>query len=319
MDTRRPRLRPERFVRRTGLSTRWHAADVTSRPAPDLDPVIDFRALEQLMDSGRRVVLADVRWYLDGRDGHAAYLERHLRGAVFVDLDEALARHDLPATDGRHPLPDPVAFAATMERLGIDDRTTVVAYDDTGGMTAGRLVVMLRMLGRDAALLDGGLDAAVADGLPTASGPGDVPAGAGSFTPSAWPASRLADADAVVAAIDAGGIVIDARSPERFSGEVALIDPRPGHIPGARNAPWDAVLDPVTRRMLPSDRLRSHFAACGISDDTEVIAHCGSGVSTCINLLALERAGLPAGRLFVASFSGWSADPHRPVATTITP
>ena len=102
-------------------------------------------------------VLADVRWYLDGRDGHAAFAEGHLPGAVWVDLDRHLAAHGLPASEGRHPLPTPEAFAASMGSLGIGDDTVVVAYDDTGGLTAGRLVTMLRWLGRSAAVLDGGL------------------------------------------------------------------------------------------------------------------------------------------------------------------
>ena len=108
-------------------------------------------------------VLVDVRWYLDGRDGRVAYEAGHLPGAIWIDLERDLSRHDLPASEGRHPLPTPTAFAVAMSALGIGDDTVVVAYDDTGGVTAGRLVVMLRMLGRSAALLDGGLGAWIAD------------------------------------------------------------------------------------------------------------------------------------------------------------
>lgn len=289
---------------------------MTSGARPQIPPVIDSSALAGIGASGRPMVLADVRWYLDGRDGRTAYEAEHLAGAVFVDLDRDLAGHDRPATDGRHPLPDPDDFAAAMTALGVSDDTAVVAYDDTGGMTAGRLVVMLRLLGHDAALLDGGLVAARADGLPTATGPGEPPVPRAAFTARPWPTHRLASADDVARSGDDGGVTIDARAHERFTGEVTVIDPRPGHVPGARSAPWDAVIDPTTRRVRPVEELRAHFAARGITDATaDVVAYCGSGVSTCMNVLALEHAGLPAARVYVASFSGWSADDDRPVET----
>jgi thiosulfate/3-mercaptopyruvate sulfurtransferase len=255
-------------------------------------------------------VLADVRWYLDGRSGRAAYEAGHLPGAVFVDLDAALSGHDLDPTDGRHPLPDPDDFAAAMGALGIGDDTPVVAYDDTGGMTAGRLVVMLRMLDHPAAVLDGGLRAHVGR-LETGSGEPKPPR---PFTARPWPADRLADADQVASvAASPGGRVLDARSWARFTGEVTLIDPRPGHIPGARSAPWEDTLDPETGRFREPHELFERFAALGIDEQTDVVAACGSGVSACMNVLAAERAGLPPPRLYVASFSGWSADADREV------
>jgi thiosulfate/3-mercaptopyruvate sulfurtransferase len=255
------------------------------------------------------IVLVDVRWYLDGRDGRAAYEAGHLPGAVWVDLDRDLAGNGLPATEGRHPLPTPEAFAAAMSELGIGDDTMVVAYDDTGGLTAGRLVVMLRMLGRNAAMLNGGLRAW--------TGPVETgrvqPTGA-TFTTTPWPDDRLVDADTTAAAAAAGAAVIDARPYERFTGEVAMIDPRPGHIPGARSAPWSAVLD-TDGRLLPIERLRAHYTALGVSEhDGDTIAYCGSGVSACMNAVALEHAGFAPPRLYVASWSGWSADPQRPAA-----
>jgi thiosulfate/3-mercaptopyruvate sulfurtransferase len=286
-----------------------HAA--SDPPRPLIEPVVDGGRLPALRAEGRHVVLADVRWYLDGRDGRAAYEAGHLPGAVFVDLDAHLARHDLPATEGRHPFPTPEAFAASMTHLGIGDHTVVIAYDDGGGMTAGRLVVMLRMLGRDAAVLDGGLT--------TWTGPLDTGTGAAgdvaSFTARPWPTDRFASANDVVRTPGDAGVSIDARSFERFTGQVASIDPRPGHIPGGRSAPWDAVLDPSTRRFLPPAALAEHFASLGITPGTDVIASCGSGVSACMNILAMERAGLTPPRLYVASFSGWCADPSHPVVT----
>lgn len=251
-------------------------------------------------------VVADVRWYLDGRDGRAAYEAGHLPGAVWVDLDHQLAAHGAPATEGRHPFPTPAAFAAAMGSLGIGDDTPVVAYDDTGGLTAGRLVVMLRMLGHDAALLDGGL-AAWAGEVHT----GWVEPRPAHFTERPWPTDRFADADHTAAAALGDGVVMDARARERFTGEVTQIDPRPGHVPGAVNAPWAAVLDPFGR-MRSADELREHYAALGVTDTTDTVAYCGSGVSACMNVVAMERAGFRPPRLYVASWSGWSADPDRP-------
>lgn len=257
----------------------------------------------------RPVTFADVRWYLDGRDGRAAYEQRHIPGAVWVDLDRQLAAQGAPPTEGRHPLPDPDDFAAAMSSLGIGDETVVVAYDDTGGMTAARLVVMLRMLGRDAAVLDGGLDAWPG---PFEAGSGPRPATAG-FTARPWPAECLASADEVGdRAIDGSAVVLDARAAGRFSGEIAVVDRRPGHVPGARNAPWNEALDPETHRFRERDDLARHYAHLGVGPSSDVITYCGSGVSACVNVVAMEHAGLRAARLFVASWSGWSADPARP-------
>lgn len=286
-----------------------------------------------------RIVLADVRWYLDGRSGFEAYRAAHLPGALFVDLDHALADHGQPATAGRHPLPAPERFAEAMAAIGIGDDTVVVAYDDTGGGTAGRLVMMLRATGHPAALLDGGLDAWVAAGGSVEQGEGPVPAPApATFTPQPWPARLTVGVDEVsananahanaIAIANAGApdtaagptIVLDARSAERYRGEEAQrIDPRVGHIPGAANAPWGAVLDPATKRLRPVAELREHFAALGVREGSDVICYCGSGVSACADLIALEHAGLGEARLFVPSWSGWSADPARPAATGAQP
>jgi thiosulfate/3-mercaptopyruvate sulfurtransferase len=267
-------------------------------------PIVDAAFLAE----HPHAVLADVRWYLDGRDGRAAFEVGHLPGAVWVDVDLDLAAHDLPATEGRHPLPTPEHFAAAMGRLGIGDSSLVVAYDDTGGLTAGRLVVMLRMLGHDAALLDGGLGAWTG-ALQTGPGRGPEPA---TFTPVPWPVDRLADADDTTRLAAAGGAVLDARVHERFTGEVTAIDPRPGHIPGARSAPWNAVLD-ARGHVRPVDELREHYRALGVADGSDTVAYCGSGVSACLNVLAVEHAGFAPPRLYVASWSGWSADPQREV------
>ncbi|MBI5089038.1 MAG: sulfurtransferase [Actinobacteria bacterium] len=267
-----------------------------------IPPVVDAAFVDAHPDS----VLVDVRWYLDGRDGRAAYEAGHLPGAVWVDLDTQLAAHDAPPTEGRHPFPTPEAFAAAMSAIGVGDGSTVVAYDDTGGVTAGRLAVMLRMSGHDAAILDGGLVA-----WPGAVETGWVEPVPATFTPRPWPAERLASADETMAAAESGSPVLDARSAERFTGEVTQIDPRPGHIPGARSAPWSAAVGD-DGRLRSRDELREHFRSLGVTDDTPAIAYCGSGVSACLNVVAIELAGFAPPRLYVASWSGWSADPDRP-------
>lgn len=270
-------------------------------------PVVDAEFLQQHPDA----VVADVRWYLDGRDGFAAFRDGHLPGARWVDLDRQLSAPNLPATEGRHPLPAPEPFAAAMSTLGIGDDTVVVAYDDAGGAIAGRLVVMLRMLGHDAALLDGGLGAWLG---PIETGPGTPPRSPARFTAIAWPAHRLADAATTADAATNGAVVLDARSADRYAGDTVLVDKCAGHVPGARNAPASAVLTP-NGRLKSSAELREHFAGVGVGAEghtDDVITYCGSGVSACLNVLAMEHAGLPPARLYVASWSGWSAEPDRP-------
>jgi thiosulfate/3-mercaptopyruvate sulfurtransferase len=249
------------------------------------------------------VVLADCRWYTDQRSGREAYRAGHIPRAVFVDLDTALTSHEDPAIGGRHPLAEPEDFAAAMAALGIGDEDTVVAYDDAGGVIAARLVWMLRATGHEAALLDGGL--AAWDGELETSETLLEPA---TFTARPWPAERLASIDEVASH---GGTVIDARPADRFAGAPDDLDPRPGHIPGSRSVPCRENLD-AEGRLLPVAELRARFA---VEDAAEVISSCGSGVTACHNLLAMEQAGLGRGRLFPGSWSQWSRDPARPVQT----
>ena len=264
---------------------------------------------EELSGWGPRVVLADVRWYLDGRSGRAEYEAGHLPGARFVDLDRDLAEAGDPRL-GRHPLPSPEQFARRLGTLGIANGTPVVAYDDTGGGTASRLVWMLRAIGEPAALLDGGITAFTGR-LETGAGPDTTPVER-EATP--WPPDLLAEPDELGAAL-----LLDARAPERYRGEVELVDPRPGHIPGARNLPWTSLLDPASGRFAGREEMRALFAGVGAAADREVIMSCGSGVTACALALGHELAGLGRPRLFVASYSGWSADPGRDVETTDGP
>lgn len=274
-----------------------------------LDPVIDLAQLRRLLDAPRPVHLLDVRWALDGSKGHHTYLEGHLPGAVYIDLPGELAGPAAPAT-GRHPLPDPEDFAATLRRVGVRAGTPVIAYDDTNGAPAARLVWMLRAAGHDAALLDGGLFAwdgelATADERPA---PGDVSA-------QPWPAGAIATIDEVGTG---QALVIDARAAERYRGDVEPVDPRAGHVPGAINLPFTGNLDPQGR-FLPASELRARFAAAGVDQEAEVIVYCGSGVTATHDVLALEQAGYGRVRLFPGSWSQWSADPERPVATGPNP
>ena len=292
-----------------------------------------------LVDNLDSVVVADVRWYLDGRSGRDAYDRGHLPGARFVDLDADLSAPPT-AAGGRHPLPDPDRFAEAMGRLGIGDGDPVVVYDDAGGVIAGRMWWMLDSLGHPAAVLDGGIGA-WAEPLETAPAVW-APA---EFTPRPWPQDRFVGIDEMDRLRGRPGtVVIDARSPERYRGDHNPIDPRFGHVPGALNMPATANLA-ADGRLLSATELRSRYTAIGAaepgaetpgteaettpgtetpgaespdpgaSNSSNIIAYCGSGVSACCDLLALRRAGLGNGRLFVGSWSAWGADPARPLET----
>lgn len=262
-----------------------------------IPPVVDVSWLADRPDA----IVADVRHYLDGRSGAAAYDAGHIPGAVFVPLDDVLADPPDPAR-GRHPLPATERFAAGLSAVGIDNSSTVVAYDDAGGAMAARLVWLLRLQGVDAALLDGGL-AAWPGELSTAA-PAPRPA---SFVARDWPTEALASIDEAAT----GHAVIDARAAERFRGETEAIDPRAGHIPGARSFPYVGNLRPDGRFRTPEE-LRERFEALGPAED--VISYCGSGVTACHNLIALELAGLGRGRLYPGSWSHYSHT-DRPAAT----
>ncbi|MGH9103832.1 MAG: sulfurtransferase, partial [Acidimicrobiales bacterium] len=254
---------------------------------------------EWLVGHRNDVVVADVRWYLDGRSGLAAYLESHISGALFVDLDRCLCGPP-SASEGRHPLPAPAVFAQQMATLGIGDADTVVAYDDSGGTTAARLVWMLRMIGAPAALLDGGL--AAWDGPTEQEGVTRAPAG---FTARPWPGALLASADD---AAEPSSVVLDARDASRYRGDHEPVDPRAGHIPGARSLPCRENLR-ADGRFLAPEELRRRLGALGVHDAPRVVCYCGSGVTACHDLIAIEHAGLGRGRLYPGSWSQWSADP----------
>jgi thiosulfate/3-mercaptopyruvate sulfurtransferase len=270
-----------------------------------LDPVVDVAWLRAHPDA----VVLDGRWYLDGGSerGRAAYEQAHLPGARFVDLDRCEAGPPSAAA-GRHPLPDPAAFAACCAALGIDRRSAVVVYDDSAGMAAARMVWLLRVTGVAAAVLDGGIqawDGSLESGPAEEAAPPSEP-----VVVEEWPADRLAGADDL-----AGRVVVDARAAERYRGDVEPVDARAGHIPGAVNVPFAGNTDPQTGRFLSPADLRARYERAGVVDAGDVVVYCGSGVTACHDLLAMEHAGLGRGRLYPGSWSQWSADPSRPVAT----
>ncbi len=256
-------------------------------------------------------LLADCRFDLkDATAGERAYEEAHIPGAVYVHLDRDLSA---PKTgrNGRHPLPDPAAVAATFGRLGIDKATQVVVYDQDSGMYASRLWWMLRWMGHQAvALLDGGFVGWLGEGRAIASG--WESRAERQFVAAVRPEmlTTTADLDALRAA---GYQLVDARAPERFRGDVEPIDRVPGHIPGARNHFFLTNLDEQGRFRAPADLATHLSATLGDTPAARTICYCGSGVTACHDILALEHAGLRGARLYAGSWSEWSADPDRPV------
>jgi thiosulfate/3-mercaptopyruvate sulfurtransferase len=250
-------------------------------------------------DNDVRVV--DFRWYLDGQKGHDAYARGHIPGAVFVELDDVTGSEG----GGRHPLPTRPQFDAAMRAAGIHDTTKVVAYDDTGGSIAARLWFLLDLFGHgEQAVLDGGLQA-WGEPLETTT----VLPMPGDFSAREPDRSRILDFAAVR---DLDGVpLLDARAGERYRGEKEPIDPKAGHIPGAISAPFTENLGPDGRFKSPAE-LRARFVELGA--DHGAVVYCGSGVNATHNLLAMELAGLPNGRLYAGSWSDWS---HRdaPVVT----
>ena len=244
--------------------------------------------------------------------GRTAYDASHIPGALFASLDHDLSDHARAADGsfrGRHPLPAIDDFIATLCRWGINDDSQVIAYDAQGGMFAARLWWMLRWAGHEAvAVLDGGLPAWTALDLPLAT---DVPEPApGNLQPRAPLVRTVAAAD-ILSQPQLN--VVDARAPDRFRGENETLDPVGGHLPGAVNRFFKDNLQP-DGRFKPAAQLRSELGAL-VAEPASTVMQCGSGVTACHNLLALEVAGLPGAALYPGSWSEWCSDPSRPVAT----
>ena len=273
-------------------------------------PLIDSSELASRL-SEERVRILDARWLLeDPAWGAHAYAQGHFPGALFADLDRDLSRKPDAATDGRRPAPTKSQWTRALRAWGIAQDTHVVVYDDAGGaMAATRAWVLLRWAGiAHSQVLNGGLTAWRG---PLESGSAERPIPS-DYHP-AWTPVWIAETEDVHRAIREGSAtVIDARPPEEYAGSTSVRDPVPGHIPAAVNLPHERLLGPDGRMLRPSELqrvLRSHGA-----DDEHAIASCGSGVWASQVLLARESAGLAAGRLFVGSWSAWSANPELPLA-----
>jgi thiosulfate/3-mercaptopyruvate sulfurtransferase len=254
-----------------------------------------------------RFMLDDVAW------GRRQYEAGHIPGAVYAHIDDDLSGPKT-GTNGRHPLPSPDALRGTFSRLGIDADVQVVAYDQDNGMYASRLWWLLRWMGHDAvAVLDGGFAQWTSEGRPVTVG---VETRSGRTFSGSPRNELLVDADAVEGNLTSNAwLLMDARAPERFRGDVEPIDRVAGHIPGAVNVFYKENLDERGLFRAPADlRARLEGALDGRKAE-DVVAYCGSGVTACHNVLALEHAGLHGARLYAGSWSEWSSDAHRPIAT----
>jgi thiosulfate/3-mercaptopyruvate sulfurtransferase len=269
-------------------------------------PLISAAELHERLGS---VTVLDVRYRMGGPDGRAEHEQGHVPGAVYVDLDTDLAA---PAGDGgRHPLPSTEDFEAAMRRAGVRDDRPVVVYDDWNGLAAGRAWWLLRFHGHpDVRVLDGAWPAwveaggAVHTGVSTGS-TSDEPRGDFTARPGGMP---VVEADEVLGV----PVLVDARAPERYRGEVEPVDPVAGHIPGAVNVPTTTNLR-ADGRFRSAEELRALYAAAGVAGDESIAVYCGSGVTAAHDIIALEVAGIPAA-LYPGSWSGWITDPDRPTS-----
>lgn len=303
------------------------SASDSSASVPSVRPLIGVKELADTMAAGPVPVLIDVRWRLGGPPGIDSYRSGHLPGAVYLDLDRQLAGE--PGDGGRHPLPETADFESAMRGAGVSDGSAVVVYDESDATIAARAWWMLRFYGHEnVRVLDGGYRAWAGAGLPTSTADPAPEPGDFSARPGQLPVLDAAGA----ARLARSGTLLDARAPARYRGETEPIDRVAGHIPGAISAPTaeNVTSDGLFR---PAAELRARFADLGIvplqpdldgrrrdgagsaADPSQAVgAYCGSGVTAAHEVLALELAGVQAA-LYVGSWSGWVADPDRPVAT----
>lgn len=274
-------------------------------------PLISATELQSRLAAATPTLLLDCGFDLaDPTAGERAYIASHLPGAQYLHLDRDLSGPK-DGRNGRHPLPLPSAWAATLGRFGVTPGTEIVCHDDHGGVYAARAWWLLRWAGHAAvAVLDGGRAAWREAGGRFESGPSAPPPAAPPYPLPAVPGMPTLDTDDLAATLERVAL-LDARAPERFRGDVEPLDPVAGHIPGAINRFFKLNLGPEGR-FLPAAELREAFSA--LAAGRPVVHQCGSGVTACHNLLAMERAGLDAGRLYPGSWSAWCADPALPVA-----
>jgi thiosulfate/3-mercaptopyruvate sulfurtransferase len=271
--------------------------------------LIEPGELADLLGSGDRVVVADVRWNLGGPSGRPEFEDGHIPGARWVDLEQDLSGP--PGVGGRHPLPPVETFEEAMRRTGVSADTPVIAYDAANALSASRLWWLLLDAGHDRVrVLNGGLAAWQAAGLPIETGRGtDPPPGNFVAQPPRLPRVSAAELMAVLGSAGAP-TMIDVRAPERFSGESEPIDPVAGHIPGAINLPSMGAVDAAGRFASAAD-LGARYAGIG----AEPVVYCGSGVTAAHTLLGMAAAGRTDGVIYAGSWSDWIMDPDRPVAT----
>lgn len=278
-----------------------------------MGPLVTADWLAAQIDDPRTVV-ADVRWYLQGKRGIDEYRAGHLPKAHFLDVDRDLSSLPGSGRPGRHPLPTAEPFRDVLARIGVRPDSVVVAYDDAGGAQAARLWWLLKYFGHDIGhVLDGGMQAWVASGRPLET---SIPDAA-----PAPPLDLVAHPDMFVGKTRVRslverneGLLLDARAPERFEGKVEPVDARPGHIPGAKSAPFVANLTRPGGPFRPRDELERHYAALGVGTREPIVAYCGSGVTACHDLLALAVAGFDGALLYEGSWGEWAGDPALPAA-----
>ena len=263
--------------------------------------------------------LADPQWVifdcrhdlLDAGNGEQLYRQGHIPAAHFAHLDIDLAG-EKNGSNGRHPLPAPASFTAFLARHGVTNTSAVVAYDDVGGQFAARLWWLARWIGLEHVyLLDGGISKWVAEGRPvTTAIPAPTPT---TLRGSAEPLMVWSAADVHAHLDDPTFALIDARTPERYRGEIEPIDPVAGHIPGARNRFYKDNLNADLTLRAPGELAREFSSLTGGLPPGQVVHQCGSGVTACMNIFAMEYAGLKGAKLYAGSWSEWVADPSRPV------
>ncbi|MGW0024595.1 sulfurtransferase [Rhodococcus sp. NPDC003383] len=276
--------------------------------------LVSATELADLLASDEPVRVLDVRWSLAEPDGRAAYAAGHIPGAVYVDLESDLSDHTVPGR-GRHPLPSADALEAALRRWGVDNGDTVVVYDDWNRAGSARAWWLLRAAGlEDVRILDGGWAAWRAAGGAESTEAVRPQCGSITLGRRDFYAGALATLTASESAdLARAGVLLDARAPERFRGEVEPIDPVAGHIPGAANLPSTALLG-EDGRFAPADDLRALFAAHGVDGERGAGTYCGSGVTAAVVVAAAEVAGIDLA-LFPGSWSQWSSDPTNPVET----
>lgn len=258
--------------------------------------------------------IIDCRWFLGNPgEGRKQYEAGHIPGAIHLDVDTHLSGKSGP---GRHPIPNKRDFQKVMSEAGVHRDTHVIIYDAGTGAPAARLWWLLNYFGHEkTSLLDGGWKLWVEQGGAVEQSVPQYPSA--EFVARAKPRWVLDKMGVDALRVDADVMIVDARAPERYRGEVEPIDAKAGHIPGAINLPYTSVIDPVTGRFLSPEKLKQKLTETGVQKDQTVICYCGSGITACTNILAMELAGINA-KLYEGSWSDWSQDADLPIATKPT-